>query len=150
MRVRGTGIAIGALGLAVAGGVGLVWAAEAPKPEAAAPAGKPDPKALEHFEGKVRPLLLANCVACHQGEKAQGALRMDSPQFFFKGGPSGPLVTPGDPDKSLLIKAVLYTEEHLKMPPKGKLKPQQIQDLVTWVKTGAPWTGYVPGGAAPA
>ena len=39
----------------------------------------------------------------------------------FEGGDTGPAVVPGKPEKSLLVKAVRYTDENLKMPPKGKL-----------------------------
>src|SRR5262249_25328439 len=46
---------------------------------------------------------------------------------------------PGQPDQSLLIRAVRYREDHLKMPPKGKLTAAQIADLTTWVNMGAPW-----------
>ena len=45
---------------------------------------------------------------------------------------------PGDPDKSLLIQAVRYTDPGLHMPPGGKLSDAQINDLVTWVRMGAP------------
>src|SRR5262249_13520187 len=31
-----------------------------------------------------------------------------------------------------------YTDDDLKMPPRGKLKDEQIADLVAWVKLGAP------------
>ena len=44
----------------------------------------------------------------------------------------------GDPEKSLLIKAVRYTDPDLQMPPKGKkLSDAQIADLVAWVRMGA-------------
>src|SRR5439155_26064701 len=45
---------------------------------------------------------------------------------------------PGEPENSLLIQAVRYTDDDLKMPPRGKLKDEQIADLVAWVKLGAP------------
>src|SRR6185369_4019351 len=51
---------------------------------------------------------------------------------------NGPAIVPGDPEKSLLIKAVRYTDEHLQMPPKEKLSAAQVDDLVAWVKMGAP------------
>ena len=53
---------------------------------------------------------------------------------------------PGEPDKSLLIKAIRYDDEELKMPPSKKLSREQIADLTAWVKLGAPW----PGAATPA
>ncbi len=138
----------------------LAWASvaaqEAPKPvvpkggtarsgaEAAA-----DAKALEFFENKVRPLLAQQCNACHNEKNTKGGLRLDTAAGFFKGGDTGPLVVPGDPEKSLLLQAVNYTQDHLKMPPQGKLKPQQIADLTQWVKMGAPWPNYQgPGGGA--
>ena len=45
---------------------------------------------------------------------------------------------PGDPEKSLLIRAVRQTDKDLQMPPKQKLSAAQIADLVAWVKMGAP------------
>ena len=57
----------------------------------------------------------------------------------FKGGDTGPAIVPGDPEKSLLIKAVRYTDKDLQMPPNDRqLAANQIRDLETWVKMGAP------------
>ncbi|MGI8966446.1 MAG: c-type cytochrome domain-containing protein, partial [Limisphaerales bacterium] len=58
-----------------------------------------------------------------------------------KGGESGAAIVPGDVEKSLLIKAVRYTDKDLQMPPEkagGKLSVAQIADLEAWVKMGAP------------
>src|SRR5881628_1971161 len=93
------------------------------------------------FENKIRPLLTKNCYKCHSSEslKLKGELRLDTREGLLKGGSSGPAIVPGDPEKSLLIKAVRYTDPDLQMPPKGdKLSDEQIKDLVTWVKMGAP------------
>jgi hypothetical protein len=46
---------------------------------------------------------------------------------------------PGKPDESLLIRAVRQLDPSLKMPLGSKLKDQEIADMVTWVKMGAPW-----------
>ena len=52
------------------------------------------------------------------------------------------LFVPGDPDQSLLIKAVRYKDEDLRMPPDGKkLTGAQVADLEAWVKMGAPLPG---------
>ncbi|WP_310383424.1 DUF1549 domain-containing protein, partial [Roseateles sp.] len=45
---------------------------------------------------------------------------------------------PGDLEKSLLIKAIRYTDEDLKMPPKGRLSAEVVADFEAWVKRGAP------------
>ncbi len=96
---------------------------------------------LNFFETKVRPVLANNCYKCHstQAEKVKGGLMLDSREGLLKGGESGPTIVPGNPDKSLLIKAIRYTDPDLQMPPKDKkLTDQQIADLTTWVKMGAP------------
>jgi hypothetical protein len=105
----------------------------------------------EFFEKKVRPILVERCVSCHGKEKQKGDLRLDSREAALKGGDTGPAIAPGEPEKSLLVKAIRYTDTGLQMPKKGKLPAEQIAVLETWVKGGAPWpadgtTG--PGGAA--
>src|SRR5512135_1716360 len=53
------------------------------------------PQLTEHFEKKVRPLLLARCVKCHGSEKTEGGLRLDSAAGLAAGGDSGPVVVAG-------------------------------------------------------
>lgn len=99
------------------------------------------PEQAQFFESKVRPIFVANCYKCHSVEqgKAKGKLVLDSKEGWSKGGSTGPAVVPGDPEKSLLIKAIRYTDPDLQMPPKGeKLSDAQVADLTTWVKMGAP------------
>jgi hypothetical protein len=96
---------------------------------------------MEFFEKKIRPLFVEHCYKCHSrdAEKLKGGLLLDSREGVLKGGESGPAIVSGDPEKSLLIKAVRYTDEDLQMPPKNqKLPDSQIADLVAWVKMGAP------------
>ncbi len=101
----------------------------------------PDPAGIEFFEKNIRPTLVTACYQCHsrEAEKIKGGLVLDNRESFLKGGDSGPAIVPGDPDKSLLIKAIRYTDENLQMPPKGKkLSAEQISHLEAWVKMGAP------------
>ena len=97
-----------------------------------------EPVNNEYFELKVRPILVANCVNCHGASKQKGGLRLDVKAEFVKGGDNGPVVVPGDPAKSLLVKTVAY-EDDTKMPPKGKLADAEIAVLTEWVKGGSPW-----------
>jgi cytochrome c553 len=115
----------------------LAWLLSGP----AAPAAEPDGQAARHFETRVRPLLLGQCVRCHGPEKQKGGLRLDGAAGLAKGGTSGPAVRPGDPDHSLLIQAVRQTGE-LKMPPDKKLSECEVGDLADWVRAGATWPGY--------
>ena len=72
----------------------------APATPAAAPA-----QAINLFETRIRPLLAANCFACHS-ESAMAGLRVDSRAGLLRGGETGPAVVPGDPDKSVLLKEI--------------------------------------------
>ena len=86
---------------------------------AASPLPASNREALEFFEAKIRPLLVERCYECHSAEskKLKGGLRLDSRAGLAKGGDSGPAITPGKPDQSLLIKAVRYADPDLQMPP---------------------------------
>lgn len=97
----------------------------------------------DFFEQRIRPLLAQNCHKCHTGEKKKGNLLLDSRPGLIKGGDSGPAIVPGQPDKSLLIKAVRYTDDVLRMPPRSKLTAEQIADLARWVERGAVWPDAV-------
>jgi mono/diheme cytochrome c family protein len=93
----------------------------------------------EFFETRVRPVLAASCYSCH-GDAPLGGLRLDRAADFAKGGSRGPVVVPGDPEKSLLIQVVKHTDPRLKMPLGGKkLTDAQIEDLSAWVAAGAKW-----------
>jgi cytochrome c553 len=97
----------------------------------------------EFFETKIRPILADTCYRCHSADagKSKGGLTLDSRDAMLKGGASGPAVTPGNPEKSLLIKAINYGDPDMQMPPSstgGKLSAAQIGDLTNWVKMGAP------------
>jgi cytochrome c553 len=108
-------------------------------------------QAPEFFEARVRPILVTHCYECHADE-AKGDLRVDSREALLRGGESGPSIVPGDPDKSLLIQAVRHSDPSApKMPKdKSKLKPEDIEVLVEWVKAGATWpaTSAAPAPAA--
>ncbi len=90
------------------------------------------------FEKNVRPVLAESCFKCHGPEKQKNGLRLDSREALQKGGEDGPIITPENPDASVLIRALRREGEH-PMPPKEKLPPGQAELLVQWVKMGAPY-----------
>lgn len=110
---------------------GAVAAAPPPAPPVTdAPAAQRD-----FFERQVRPLLAAECYACHGDQVRQGGLRLDTRAGLFAGGEKGLSVVPGKPEESLLVKAVRH--EGLQMPPGRKLDNRQIAVLERWVADGA-------------
>ena len=106
-------------------------------------ADEPTKEQLDFFEGKIRPILSERCYKCHSAEtgKSKGGLTLDLADPTRKGGDTGPGLVPGDPEKSLIYKAITYVDKDLEMPPSssgGKLDAKQIADIATWIKMGAP------------
>jgi hypothetical protein len=117
--------------LAIACGVaiGRGWAAELP------------PDQAEFFEKKIRPVLVEHCYKCHSenGEKGiKGGLSLASRDGIRKGGETGPALNLADPDKSLILQAIRYSDEDLQMPPKHRLAQDVIANFEKWVRMGAP------------
>src|SRR3954451_3889760 len=138
--IRGTTLRHAGLMVLAAAPLALQIAAEARQ----APSGAADPRSPEYFETRVRPVLAANCYDCHADER-MGGLRVDSREALLKGGRSGPVIVPGDPDKSLLIEAGRQTPATLKMPEGGGLTAAEGDALVEGVKPGAPWPAFAAG-----
>jgi hypothetical protein len=107
---------------------------------AVAEAKKFAPEQLDFFEEKIRPVLAEQCFKCHSttGEKIKGGLVLDTREATIKGGDTGPGVVVGDPNKSLIIEAIRYSDEDLQMPPKHRLSPEQVKDFEEWVRMGLP------------
>jgi cytochrome c553 len=124
----------------------LVRASQAP---AAPTAPLSASQAIALFENTVRPLLAANCYACH-GESAMAGLRVDSREGLLRGGAAGPVVVPGDPDKSTLMKVVQHAEGFPRMPRgRSKLAVADIDALAAWIRAGAVWPGAAETPPAP-
>jgi hypothetical protein len=93
--------------------------------------------------------LIASCAACHNGEIAQGGLRLDSLAALAAGGSSGPAIRPGDSGSSPLVLRISSSEAALRMPPIGPtLRPNQIAVIAKWVDDGAPGLPATPAFAA--
>ena len=94
----------------------------------------------EYFEKKIRPLLAEHCYACHSStsQPVMGGLILDQEEGFRKGGSRGSPVVTGDPESSLLIRAVTHQDEKLRMPLAGRLPDEEIALLTDWVRMGRP------------
>ena len=103
----------------------------------AAASKSPAPNTKEYFTQKVQPILDENCYDCHT-DSEKGGLRLDTYAGIRKGGKSGPILVPGDPETSRMILAIRRVGGNVKMmPPKFALQPDEVAVLETWVKAGA-------------
>ncbi|MCA8988494.1 MAG: hypothetical protein KDA78_12665, partial [Planctomycetaceae bacterium] len=92
---------------------------------------------IEHFESKIRPVLIKYCYECHSMESkaVKGGLLLDSREGLLTGGDSGPAIVPGKVEESLLIESLKF--ESYEMPPSGKLPEHVIKDFELWIQQGA-------------
>ncbi|MDX2037015.1 MAG: PSD1 and planctomycete cytochrome C domain-containing protein [Isosphaeraceae bacterium] len=95
-----------------------------------------DPRA-EHFERRIRPVLVEHCAECHSSgaKSVKGGLRVDDREAIRRGGETGPAVVPGKPEESLILDALRH--DGLEMPPKGRLGAKVVADFERWIADGA-------------
>lgn len=88
----------------------------------------------------VRPIFEKHCYECHGETKQKSGLRLDIRSEAFKGGDNhAPDILPGSAAKSPLIHFITSTDEDEIMPPKGKLRSEDIETLTRWINEGAVW-----------
>lgn len=91
------------------------------------------------FETEIAPIFNEHCLSCHshQARVTEGGLTLDSRIGWASGGETGPAIVPGDPESSLLIRAIRYHDPELQMPPDGPIPDLQRQVLIDWIRQGA-------------
>ncbi len=96
----------------------------------------------------VIPVLLLRCTTCHGPRKQLGGVDLRNPAAMKRGGKNGPVMIPGDPDKSLVIQRIeseacpprdMLLKEFVKRPPKS-----EVALLRRWIAAGAPEEDIVP------
>jgi mono/diheme cytochrome c family protein len=100
----------------------------------AAPAYSQTPNP-DSFQTVLLPVLNRDCAGCHTSGGHAGGFRMDTLQSFMQGGELGSPVVLGDPDHSLIMKAISYEDPNLKMPPtKGKIADADAAVIRKWIQ----------------
>ena len=96
------------------------------------------------FDRDIQPLLATKCLGCHNAKLQTAGLVLESRNTVLKGGGRGAAIVPGEPDASLLLRAVRHQGE-LEMPPGGRLAESEIRLLSDWIRDGAAWGSGTPG-----
>ncbi len=102
--------------------------------------GVPAADAAERGFDQVAKILTTRCLTCHNSSERSGGLDLSSSQTAFAGGDSGPVISAGEPDASLLIDRI----ESGEMPPDENddshpLPATEKLAVRQWVDQGAPW-----------
>ena len=94
-----------------------------------------------NFAKSVAPILVGKCVSCH-AQDGKGGLSLETFAGLKKGGKSGDLWIPGNPEESLLMLRLVTEEEQLRMPQgKGALSEKEIRTIGIWIAEGAKFNG---------
>ena len=96
------------------------------------------------FNREIRPILAANCFACHGPDAAerQADLRLDTREGAFADHDGHVALAPGKPQDSELVRRISAVDPGERMPPADsgkKLSAEQIELLRRWVAEGAVW-----------
>lgn len=87
------------------------------------------------YEKDVRPILKTHCFGCHgEAGELEGGLDLRLRRLIVDGGDSGPAITPGDVEDSLLVDKIVEGE----MPPgDAKLSEREVAVVRGWIQAGA-------------
>lgn len=95
------------------------------------------------FRKHVRPLLIINCLECHNREDAprSGNFILETRALAMSTGSAPPAIVPGDPDKSPLITMMTLDPLHQRaMPPApDKIWGVRLEIIRRWIEEGAAW-----------
>ncbi|MBM49442.1 MAG: hypothetical protein CMP27_06390 [Roseibacillus sp.] len=100
------------------------------------------------YNRDIRPILAANCFACHgpDPETREADMRLDTEAGFFTGaGDAPPVVVRGHPDESeLYLRLITKDVDEIMPPPEShkQLEPEQIALVRKWITEGAPWQAH--------
>jgi mono/diheme cytochrome c family protein len=95
-------------------------------------------------------ILEARCTMCHGGARPVLELQLESFEGLMAGSARGPVVVPGDPDASELVRR-LRGESQPRMPLTGPpyLSDEEIDLFVRWIEAGAPPAAGTPDAPTP-
>lgn len=90
------------------------------------------------FSRDIAPVIVGNCLGCHNAQQKRGSLDMSSFRKLLAGSGNGPIVVAGKPDESELIRRVTGVSSP-KMPPGNNrnLAEETIGKLRKWIEAGA-------------
>src|SRR4051812_4708360 len=133
-------------------GLWLATAMLAVVPPAPAPGDEekkpePAPAGATSFLKDVAPILVQNCIACHNAKKSESKYVMTTFAQLAKGGQQGEgiMLEPGDPEASFLVELIRPDGEP-RMPYKqDPLPPEKVAVVERWVAQGAKYDGASPG-----
>lgn len=91
-----------------------------------------------NYEEHIKPIFREHCFLCHNQNQAKSDLALDNYGAMMRGGASGAIVEPGDPDNSRLWLLVNHEDTPPMPPEKEKLPEATLALIQQWIVAGAP------------
>lgn len=112
--------------------------AEAPKVEVMAATGKE----TVSFSRDIAPVLASSCTGCHGAERPRENFSVQTFARLLAGGDAGPVLAPGKPDESLLVKKLEGKGGGARMPMnQPPLGTDVMAKIRKWIEEGAKFDG---------
>jgi hypothetical protein len=92
------------------------------------------------YSTHIQPIFDASCLGCHDEQRAENGLRLDSYEGLMAGTQHGPVVIPGQSSASALVSVIRGTADpSIRMPHGGqRVNQRELDNIVLWIEAGAP------------
>ena len=95
-----------------------------------------------NFKEQVAPILVKNCIECHNSSVTKGNLNLETLASTLKGGDEGKAIVLGKPEESQLYLKIIEGENK-KKPEMPRKKPAlakvDVEKIKAWIEQGAAW-----------
>ncbi|MFN3169007.1 MAG: c-type cytochrome domain-containing protein [Phycisphaeraceae bacterium] len=93
---------------------------------------------VAYWNAKIQPVLNNHCTACHNDQKQNGKLRLDSLEWAVKGGSVGGTIEPGNAEFSEIYRRVVLPRSHDEFMPTnikkyGIMSQEDVNTLGEWL-----------------
>ncbi len=100
------------------------------------PGGGKEPQGIS-FSKEIAPILAARCMGCHGDNNPRGGLRLNNFAGMRQGGGSGPLLVPGNAQRSMLAMRLVAPGQQRMPRGQDQLPQAEITKIATWINQGA-------------
>jgi mono/diheme cytochrome c family protein len=111
---------------------GWSWATPVVTP---APIVTPSSSLTVSYRVDIQSIFDRHCINCHGG---QAGLFLDTYDYAMRGGASGVVIIPGEPDRSKLLLRIQGIGGARMPLGENKLQPSEIEAIYNWIKAGSP------------
>ena len=89
------------------------------------------------YDDHVRPIFREHCFSCHNQDKAKSDLVIDNFAAMMRGGASGQVIEPGNPDGSRLYLLMAHKDTPEMPPGQDKVAMAKLDTIRKWIEGGA-------------